>query len=125
MSTETKTPADAGRLDGVVRPRAWVGLGQWTRQPIIVFDGQHRAPVCEPWLPLYEVAPLTKDARMEPPLMTALRHAWAGDYRTAESYVLLAAGHMESRGEVDQARYLRAALNQWTGRERTTVVYAA
>lgn len=110
-----------------VRPRAWmvmrygVSAQATTDEPTAIrwrkADGDVR--------PLYEVQPLSEDARMEPQLMTALRLAWEGNHKGAEAYALLAADKLEARGEVDQARYLRMAVDEMTGRRQATVVYAA
>lgn len=60
---------------------------------------------------------------MEPALMTALRHAWEGNHKAAESYALLAADKLEKRGEANYAKYLRMAVDEMTGRKPAVSVH--
>ena len=124
---EQTLPAVEAPLETPVRPLAWMAMVcgvpscATTDEPTSIRWRKAGDDV----RPLYEVAPLSDDARMDPPLMTALRHAWEGNLKAAEAYALLAADKLDSRGEVDQARYLRMAVDGMTGRRPTIVVYAA
>jgi hypothetical protein len=114
-------------LPTVVRPRAWMSMAYG-----VAAQSTTDEPTAIRWRkagvdvrPLYEVQPLSEDARMEPPMMTALRHAWEGNHKAAEAYALLAAERLEAIGEHLQARYLRMAVDEMTGRKTATRVYAA
>ena len=123
----TENSAGVGPVERGVRPRAWMAMRYGvpaqatTDEPTAIGWRKAGGDV----RPLYEVQPLSDDERMEPPLMTALRHAWEGNHKAAEAYALLAAERLEARGEADQARYLRMAVDEMTGRRRATLVYAA
>lgn len=69
--------------------------------------------------------PLYEGEEMVAPLLTALRHAWTGNHKAAEAYALLAAQHLEDKGERLQARCLRETVEVLTGKRAPTFVHVA
>ena len=57
-------------------------------------------------------------------MQTALRAAWEGDYTKSARYVELTATRLEARGQHNQAKWLRIALEEMQGKRQPVVVYA-
>ena len=122
MSTDTnQTEAVGSPVERPVRPLAWA-LTHRDGRVTLHHDADYATAyrdTCVGEVPLYP------GDEMVAPLLTALRHAWTGNHKAAEAYALLAAQHLEDKGERLQAKCLRETVEVLTGKREPVFVHVA